>query len=211
MEKLSLNMRSYNRISRQWKEFRDGCPVNRCIEEFAGLLKPGGRILDIGCGTGCPIDVYLTGLGLSVTGIDISVSMIRYARGLSLKDARFEVCTFPDYDCSEGFDGIVAFDSLWHIPLERQLESIAKAASLLCGGGYFIFTHGKNSGEVYGEMMDSRFYYSTPGRDGLISALADCGFSIIRAEEDYREATTGTRELLIIAQKERCPIKRSAP
>ena len=24
------------------------------------------------------------------------------------KDARFEVCTFPDYDCSGGFDGIVA-------------------------------------------------------------------------------------------------------
>ena len=46
-------------------------------------------MLDIGCGTGFPIDAYLSGQGFSVTGIDVSARMLEKARKLNLKTRVF--------------------------------------------------------------------------------------------------------------------------
>lgn len=46
--------------------------INQCIVDFANNLSPNSRVLDIGCGTGYPIALYLSKQGFQVTGIDIS-------------------------------------------------------------------------------------------------------------------------------------------
>jgi 2-polyprenyl-3-methyl-5-hydroxy-6-metoxy-1,4-benzoquinol methylase len=46
------------------------------IERFAALLDPGATVLDLGCGSGRPIAVYLARRGHHVTGIDSSPEMI---------------------------------------------------------------------------------------------------------------------------------------
>src|SRR4051812_28243948 len=43
-------------------------------------LRPGSRVLDVGCGTGVPTARGLADAGHHVTGIDISEGMLRIAR-----------------------------------------------------------------------------------------------------------------------------------
>jgi len=47
---------------------------------WPGLLRPGGRVLDLGCGAGIPATRELTGHGLQVIGVDFSVVQLSRAR-----------------------------------------------------------------------------------------------------------------------------------
>ena len=47
---------------------------------LAASLGPGGRVLDLGCGTGLPTARQLTDAGLRVTGVDLSAGMLALAR-----------------------------------------------------------------------------------------------------------------------------------
>jgi 2-polyprenyl-3-methyl-5-hydroxy-6-metoxy-1,4-benzoquinol methylase len=42
------------------------------VEELAGRLRPGARVLDLGCGAGIPATRELAGRGLQVIGVDFS-------------------------------------------------------------------------------------------------------------------------------------------
>lgn len=80
---------SYNKICKKWSEFRKNTSFNQCIVDFANNLSPNSRVLDIGCGTGYPIALYLSKQGFQVTGIDISEEMIKQAQKLNLHNATF--------------------------------------------------------------------------------------------------------------------------
>lgn len=123
---------SYNKICGQWSDFCSSRKVNKCIEDFAELLEPQCKILDVGCGTGYPIDDYLANRGFIVTGIDISEEMIKRAESLKLPNAKFFTEDILKFYPDEQYEAIIAFDSLWHIEHDRQ-EDIYN----------FIFTYGK--------------------------------------------------------------------
>jgi SAM-dependent methyltransferase len=75
-------------------------------------LAPGGRVLDIGCGTGVPTAGMLTESGIDVVGIDVSVEMVQLARR-NVPSARFVAMDMLELDSSLGdFDAAVAFFSL---------------------------------------------------------------------------------------------------
>lgn len=85
-------------------------------EWLAARLKPAGRVLDVGCGTGVPTARQLVDAGLRVTGIDISPVMLDLAR-TAVPEARFHQLDVLDLDDSWGpFDGVVAFFSLLMLP-----------------------------------------------------------------------------------------------
>ena len=193
---------SYNQVCDRWAEYRAKMPVNRCIVDFCACLKPDAKILDVGCGTGYPIAAYLSGCGFHVTGIDISEKMIEKAKAQNLPNTAFAVCDFLDFRADEPYDAIIAFDSIWHIAHEKQADIYSMAASLLKAGGYFLFTHGKQNDEITGEMFGSSFYYSALDVKDVHRLLRENGFSVISSIENYKEETTGDRELLIIAKKE---------
>ena len=60
-----------------------------------------------------------------------------------------------------------------------------------------MFTHGKREGETSGEMFGEKFFYCAHD----MSALRRNGMEIVALTEDYREETTGHRELLVVARK----------
>ena len=202
MDEFTLkNGDAYDKISEKWQSVRDKMPMNECIIKFCRLLKPNAKILDAGCGTGYPTDKYLTDNGYSVKGIDISRKMIEKARLLNLKNAEFEQCDFLSYKNAEKFDAIIAFDSLWHISQDKQPEIYKKAASLLKSGGYFLFTGGKERGSCRGEMFEETFYYAALDTREIIELLEKNGFEIVQIETDFKEETSGTRDLFAIAKK----------
>ncbi len=198
---ITMNRDSYNKIADEWDEYRSKSPMNQVIKDFVLLLKTKGKVLDIGCGTGYPISSYLSHQGFVVTGFDISENMIAKAIALQLPKAEFIVSDFFDFKTKEKFDGVIAFDSLFHLPKERQTEVYGIISSWMNIGGYLLFTHGKNEGEVYGNMYDESFYYSALDLDYIKELLVISGFEIVSCLEDYYEETTGSRDLIITAKK----------
>lgn len=198
---INTKINPYDKICPQWDEYRKKTSVNKCIADFSRRLKPNSSILDVGCGTGYPIDFFLSERGFRITGIDSSVKMIEKAASLKLKNTEYHVADLFGFRTEEKFDAIIAFDCLWHICHDNQKYIYGTIASLIKKGGYFIFTHGKKDGEIYGEMMGQTFYYGALDAEEVKKILISEGFEIISFTENYKERTTGDRELLVEARK----------
>lgn len=196
------NGKSYDLISGEWQKFRNAAAINKCIVDFAELLPPNGRVLDIGCGTGYPIAQYLSLKNFSVTGIDISRNMIKAAKSLRLPNARFLQADISDFSTDEKYDGVIAFDSIWHISRDEQPACYRKISALMKRGAYFIFTHGNTDGELVDTMFNQKFYYGSLSLNELKAILSETGLKIISSVEHYKEETTGERDLLVITKKQ---------
>lgn len=182
-----MNEDSYDAIASQWVAERKQSNVSRLIIALAERATQRGRILDIGCGGGVPIASYLQTQGFTITGIDISGEMIELAReNLGTGSALFQT-DIVDYESSDEFDGIVAWDSLFHVPHASQRAVFQKICGLLAKGGWFLFTHVGADGEFEYQMMGKPFYYAGLAPDVLRSWLVEVGFKIDFFALDYRE------------------------
>lgn len=201
MEHKIDTLNSYDLISDEWEKFRNSTPINQCIVDFCDLIVPNGTVLDIGCGTGYPIAHYLSSRGFSVTGIDGSREMTAKAKALGLPNATFLNQDILNFSSENRYDGVIAFDSLWHIAKSGQAGAYRKISSLMKDGAYFIFTHGSRNDETIGTMFGRQFYYGALGIDELKAVLSEVGLKIVSLTENYEEPSTGARDLLVIAQK----------
>jgi SAM-dependent methyltransferase len=118
-----------------------GDPRDRFVEEFAGMVRPGGRVLDLGCGAGVPSTRRLAE-SFSVVGVDISAEQLTRARRnvpvaeLVQADLR-EVC-FP----AGSFDGVCALYSIAHVPREDHAQLFSSIGRWLRPGGVFLASLG---------------------------------------------------------------------
>ncbi len=195
-----MNKNSYNKVARRWTEKRKQSAVSKLVIDFADRVIAKGRILDIGCGTGIPISSYLSERGFFVTGIDFSEEMISMARLSGITNAQFVNRNFLDFETTGKFDGVIAWDSLWHFPKDKQRSIYPKIGNLLNQGGYLIFTHGNTDGEHFDSMFGESFYYSSLSKDTVLELLRENGFEIIYAYEDFVEKKSH-RALVVLAQK----------
>ncbi len=195
------NGQSYDFISDDWQRFRNSTVINQCIVDFVDYLTPNGKILDIGCGTGYPVAQYLTSRNFSVTGIDISRKMIHKAKDLNLRNAVFIHEDILNFSTDVRYDGIIAFDSIWHIAKDKQAVVYRKISSLMKNGAYLIFTHGNRNDETVSAMFGQPFYYSALNVEELKIVFSEVGLKAISFIENYKEQTTGVRDLLVVAQK----------
>jgi cyclopropane fatty-acyl-phospholipid synthase-like methyltransferase len=195
-----INTKSYNRIADQWAIGRIKSPILRPVIQWAAELKPGSRILDIGCGVGYPIDSYLLSKGFTIHGIDSSPEMIRLAQLNEWPLATYEVCDFFDFYPKGTYGGIVAFDSLFHFPLARQREIYHRVADWMEPGALFVFTHGLEEGEKTGSMANELFYYSSLDRSEVFHLLHLAGFEILWWAQKFQEQNWD-RDLIVIARK----------
>ncbi len=101
------------------------------------LVKPGGNILDIGCGAGAYMIHFEK--GYRVTGIDLNKAMIEKGRTL-VPDAEFIYDDFLKHKFSNHFDYIYSISVLEFIPPGRLDAFFAKIASLLNDLG-ILFLH----------------------------------------------------------------------
>ncbi len=105
------------------------------------LLKPGGRLLDLGCGSGW-LSFLFAEQGMSVLGIDVSQEQINAANelkaGRAVGNVDFECADFMEWDSRhyEGyFDSVFVSAFMHHLP-EIELELIVrKIASVVKPGG----------------------------------------------------------------------------
>jgi tocopherol O-methyltransferase len=113
------------------------------IEHLAGLacLKPGSRILDIGCGFG-GTSIYLAKhYGASATGITISpvqVEMANLAAAKANLDAKFHLMDAEAMQFDKPFDVLWSVESVSHYHDPKKF--FASAVKFLRPGGTFALT-----------------------------------------------------------------------
>jgi ubiquinone/menaquinone biosynthesis C-methylase UbiE len=108
------------------------------VAELAGLLRPGARVVDLGCGAGIPATRELVGHGLTVLGVDFSMVQLRRARRL-VPAARLVQADMTTLQLSPAStDAVVAFYSLIHVPVTDQQELFPRIRRWLRPGGYFL-------------------------------------------------------------------------
>ncbi|GAA1275848.1 class I SAM-dependent methyltransferase [Sphaerisporangium rubeum] len=99
-------------------------------------LRPGARVLDVGCGTGLPTARQLTDAGCEVIGIDISPVMLGLA-SRHVPEADLRLMDVVELDSKLGrFDAVVAFFSLSMLPRDEIMLSLLRIHERLVPGGW---------------------------------------------------------------------------
>ena len=174
----NLNGAAYDAIAAQWAADRATSEPDELIKEFAKSLHSGDKVLDVGSGSGLPNAAYLSEQGINVTGIDVSDKLLKMAKHHAPK-ATFVQISITNFTSDHKYDGVVAWDSLFHLAIDEHEAVFRKIYSLLNRGGMFVFTHGGSAGEISGQMHNQAFTYSSLGPDKTKQLLESLGFRII--------------------------------
>ncbi|WHI48373.1 class I SAM-dependent methyltransferase [Microbulbifer sp. TRSA001] len=169
---------AYDSITHLWerKEFNRNNGISQ-YKRALGFAKNRGAALDVGCGcTGRHIELLQTE-GFATEGIDVSEKMIEIARDKH-PNVHFYLEDICEWKATKKYDFISAWDSIWHIPIEKQEETIRNLVSYLNKEGVLIFSFGGTDKEGYhtNDAMGPRLYYSTLGTNKFIQLLisSDC-------------------------------------
>lgn len=149
---------------------------------FADMLPEGGRILDLGCGSGRDSLAFLKA-GFAVDAVDGSVQMVKAASeltGLPVVHA-----LFADYEPEGLYDGIWACSSLLHVPAAELADVIAKYARALVPGGAFYLSFklgvhdGMRNGRWFTDLDESAFL-------NLVAEIPELRIDCIDVTSDVR-------------------------
>jgi hypothetical protein len=114
-------------------------------------------------------------------------------------DAELAVGDICSWEFPRKYDLITAWDSTFHLPLDKQEPVLAKLCAGLNPDGVLLFTcgGGDEPGEVAGEICGKAFAYSTLGVREFVWLLSEFGCSLRYLDYDqYPE-----KHVTIIAQK----------
>ena len=147
------------------------------LTNFASLVGPAGKVLDVGCGPG-RVTALLQSLDLAAFGIDLSPGMIEVARR-DHPELRFEVGSMTALDLpDDDLGGIVSWWSVVHLPSEALAQALAEFHRVLAPGGRLLIgfhvgtesTH-KTSG-YGGHPMSLYVHRRTPEQVSTMAAAA---------------------------------------
>ncbi|WP_018698531.1 class I SAM-dependent DNA methyltransferase [Amorphus coralli] len=144
------------------------------LDRFLDGLPLGAAILDLGCGTGDPIAHFIAARGYGVVGVDASEAMIGLARQKRPK-GDWRVADMRSLDLTERFDGILGWDSFFHLTRNEQRAVLPRLAAHLKPGGRLMLTVGPSDGEVAGHVGDDPIYHSSLSPEAYRTLLAEHG------------------------------------
>jgi SAM-dependent methyltransferase len=143
---------SYDRVAQSYVAMGIGdlestpwlrAPLAAFAEDVTGL----GPVLDVGCGPGA-VTAHLTGLGLEVSGVDLSPRMVDHARRLH-PGLRFAVASATDLDVGgASLGGILGWWSLFHLSRSVLPGVLASFPRALVPGGQLLLGTDVGDGEV---------------------------------------------------------------
>ena len=206
---------SYDAMAEDYAEWvrgeLDARPLERALlAAFAELVRAGGGglVADVGCGTG-RVTAYLHGLGLDVSGIDLSPGMLAVARKahpeLRFQEGSMLALDLPDASVA----GVLAWYSIIHVPRELLPDAFAEFRRVLAPGGHLLlgFQAGSDTShrsEARGHAIDLDFRRQEPDR--IAELLTRAGLAVharlTRERDTDSEFPEKTAQGFVLARKQ---------
>ncbi len=125
------------------------------LEPLARHLKPGARVLDVGCGSGRDL-LWFKNRGFAVSGLERSAGLARLARenaGCEVLEGDFEQVDFSGFQV----DAVVLIGALAHVPHDQMAQILRSIVHALQGSGHVLITLKKGEGMT--TLPDGRAFY----------------------------------------------------
>ena len=149
------------------------------LDRFLRFVRPGGTVLDVGCGMGEPIARHLIDRGFHVVGVDSSPSMIELCRA-RFPESEWLVGDMRELELGRRFDGVLAWDSFFHLGMDDQRGMFRRFAVHARPGAPLLFTSGPSEGEAIGSYRGEPLYHSSLDPAEYEELLTTNGF-VVRA------------------------------
>lgn len=170
--------------------FIDGTLTADMSQHYAAFLKyvkPSGRILDAGCGSGRDT-LYFKQDGYTVEAFDGSQEMVAFATtytGITVEHADFETATL-----TSTYDGIWANASLLHLEPEALKRVLKRFKEALSAEGvlYMSFKYGEEAYE-----KDGRWFYNQTEEsvEKLMAEIGEMKVAEVYVTTDVRPGREG--------------------
>jgi trans-aconitate methyltransferase len=155
----------YERNAHRWDAERPRVLFEKdWLDSFLQLLPPAPSILEIGPGAGEPIAQYLIDSGAKLTGLDSSSSMIEICQA-RFPNQNWHVGDMRELSFPEIFDGIIAWDSFFHLTATAQRDMFPLFNAHVSSGGALIFTSGPQPGEEIGNLCGEPLFHASLAND----------------------------------------------
>jgi len=183
----------YERHATDWDKDRERCLFEKpWLDRFLSLIPPGGSILDMGCGSGEPIARFFIEHGYEVTGADSSPSLIGICNS-RFPMQHWNVADMRGLHLNQRFDGIIAWDSFFHLCPEDQRRMFPVFQEHSAPNAALMFTSGTSQGEAIGEYRGEPLYHGSLDTMEYRELLHISGFEIVSHVE--RDVGCGLRTI----------------
>src|SRR5713101_7283672 len=171
----------YERHATAWDCDRQNSAWNDKVwhDLFIDRLTAGAKVLDLGCGSGRPVARHMAERGLLVTGVDSSPTMISLCRS-RLPDHAWIVADMRELSLGRRFDGILAWDSFFHLDHGDQRNMFAVFAGHASPGAMLMFNTGPDHGEGIGNYRGDPLYHASLSADEYRELIARSAFGVVK-------------------------------
>lgn len=169
----------YSRRASEWDADRGRVLIERgWLDAFLIHVPAGGRVLDLGCGSGEPIAGYLIGQGRRVTGVDAAPGLIDLCR-TRFPGQDWRVADIRVLDLGRTFEGVIAWHSVFHLKPVDQQAMFAVYARHVAPAGVLMFTSGGAAGESVGAWRGEPLYHASLSPEAYRAGLDEAGFDLV--------------------------------
>jgi 2-polyprenyl-3-methyl-5-hydroxy-6-metoxy-1,4-benzoquinol methylase len=138
----------------QWLRNLDELAHHCVLAGYVSYLKPGGSVLDVGCGEGV-FQEQLRGAAGRYLGVDFE-EPIRQAQHKVTDQVRFVVGDMNEFTTSDRFDVIVFNESIYY--LHDLMAGLARYEPFLNDDGVILISmHGKERNDALWTQIDTRY------------------------------------------------------
>lgn len=176
---------TYERVANGFTRSRDKSLFERkWLDRMLAHTPPPRRVLDLGCGPGNPIALYLADRRAQVTGVDGAAAMVALFQK-NLPRSQVYHADMRGLDLGQRFDAILAWNSFFHLSPADQRAMFPVFAAHAAPRAALMFTAGPSAGEPIGEVEGEPVYHASLDPHEYTALLAANGFDLLNfAPED---------------------------
>ena len=185
----------YDREAGDYAEMAHKMTLPVELAAFMAQVPEGGRILDLGCGSGWAANAFLKS-GFEVTAMDGSAGLAAEAKSRYGIDVIVQ--RFGEMDWQDRFDGVWAWFTLMHAPRAEMDANLARVQRALKTGGHFMIGFQEGDRD-HTDTLGRHYSYFT--EEDMRARLTRAGFTptkVMRRPGEHYDGTP-TTELSIAA------------
>jgi SAM-dependent methyltransferase len=199
-----LNRDAYNKIASQWDVVRSTFygQERNYLDILLADLPRNSLVIDLGCGTGCPMAAYVISRGHRIIRIDQAEELLELARA-RFPSEQWIHSPIEQHEFSHGFQAAIIWDSLFHIDRSMHAPILRRVVEKLPRGGKVMLTVGGSEHPPFTDhMLGQAFFYDSNTPEETRRVLQGLGCCLLIGE--FMNLPTSGRDkgrYAIVAQK----------